>query len=402
MRSVPIIQTNNQQGRRTFPLLHLPLPFWLVLSTVASCCPFCGPVGEPLASRRAHCLTFGVGETMASASSDEAGRRRQPFRLLATAVGDQLESTMNSPQPIMATVSSAFTGTAILFQNFPDDWIAVAADELLIGYSLTAPLPVTDPEAAAKRLRWFANRLEHPNAAVAADAYAEFAIAPFAVVRDAATAFNAELLARWLNDLAIDPQRRGFYGLAAGLVARQRQSNEAASCRRALHLSLTTPRASDFQAGTDGLLAGLLIADGTQAVNTLTALGLFAKTASPVDQRHLLQALRFAWEEPADTIPRQKTVACTRRLLTIPHLAREAIVDLARYQDWDVLHKIVPLWDTLGQDDPLIRPAVAGYLVACPQPAAEQALAQLRSHDAEAVDAAIAASRLPLPTGSLP
>jgi len=395
MRSVPI---NPAAGPQTRKRLLLPL-FWLGLTAVAPCCPFCGPVAEPLASRRARCLTFGVGETLAPATPDEAGRRQQPFRLLATAVGNQLRPVTENREPLIATVTAAFSGTAVLFETRPADWQAVAADELLIGYCLTAAPPVTDPQQAADRLRWFAHRLEHPNAAIAADAYAEYALAPFAVVREATTALDAEQLASWLTDPAINPQRRGFYGLAAGLVARQRQGSEASCCRQALHQALAAPRGSDFQAGTDGLLAGLLIADGAEAIND-TALGLFAETASPVDQRHLLNALRFAWEEPADTMPRHQTVATTRRLLALPHLAREAIIDLARYQDWEALPAIVPLWDELGQDDPLIRPAVAGYLVACPQPAARQAVEQLRRRDADAVAAAIAASRFPLPAAT--
>ena len=400
MQSVSVDQSRSWGEQQLFKELLLLLLFWLVLTTVADSCPFCGTVSEPLASHRARCLTFGVGETLAPATSDETGRRQQAFRLLATAVGDQLKPVTNNSRPIMATVTSAFTGTAVLFQNRPANWLGMAADELLIGYCLTSPPPVTDPKTAAERLRWFAGRLEHPNAAIAADAYAEFAVSPFSVVRDAATAFQAKHLASWLNDPAINPQRRGFYGLAAGLVARHRQGSEAISCRQALHQALVAPRATDFQAGTDGLLAGLLIADGTTAVTKINTLGLFAETGSPVDQRHLLQALRFAWEEPAETIPRHTTVTATRQLLALPHLAREAIIDLARYQDWNALAAIVPLWDELGQDDPLIRPAVAGYLLACPQPAAQHALEQLRKRNKAAVAAAITASRSPLPIGS--
>ncbi len=57
---------------------------------------------------------------------------------------------------------------------------------------------------------------------------------------------------------------------------------------------------------------------------------------------------------------------------------------------------VVSLWPT-GDDDPLIRPAIAGYLQACPTAEARQALTQLRTTDAAAVEAAIKAARLPLP-----
>ena len=387
---------------------------WTSLSGPAAACPFCGPVAEPLAHRRARATTVAVGETLRPAEpvpaeqvpteQAPAGQRHQAFQLLATAVsgptGLRLQPAAADTAAIVATVTATFTGTAVLFHEQPGSWQAFPADELLIDYCLSAPSPPRERAADADRLRWFVRRLEHPNAAIAADAYAECAIAPFDAVRGAAEAFDASRLAGWLTDTAIDPQRCGFYGLAAGLVARQRQGHDAEVCRRALLAAVSTRHVSDFRAGTDGLFAGLLIADGQDALATFESLGLFTVSGSPVAQRQLLRALRFAWEEPADTLPRDQVVHATGRLLTLPHLAREAVIDLARYQAWDACRDVVRLWDDLGPTDPLIRPAVAGYLLACPLPEAARALADLRVQDPDGVAAAIEASRLPLPAGA--
>ena len=369
-----------------------------VLIDAAAACPFCGPVAEPLATRRARSATVAVGETLGPPAAAADGRRRQQFQILSVfpATGSGLEPVAPDRLPVRATVTADFSGTALLFETIADSWQARTADELLIGYCLTAPPPTDRPTATAVRLAWFARWLEHPSAAIAADAYAEFAVAPFAAVRDAAKAFEADRLAGWLADPAIDQQRRGFYGLAAGLVARQQTGPAAARCRQAVTAAVSAPAVSDFRAGYDGLLAGLLVARGEQAVPVIEALGLLAPNASPVDQRHLLQALRFCWEEPADTLPQPAVVALTQRLLASPNLAREAVIDLARYQAWDACSEVVSLWPT-GDDDPLIRPAIAGYLQACPTAEARQALTQLRTTDAAAVEAAIKAARLPLP-----
>ena len=86
----------------------------------------------------------------------------------------------------------------------------------------------------------------------------------------------------------------------------------------------------------------------------------------------------------------------TRRLLASTNLALEAVIDLARYQAWDACRDIVALWP-MGKNDPLIRPAIAGYLQACPTPEAKQTLERLRQQDPAAVEAALEAARLPLP-----
>jgi len=364
----------------------------------AAACPFCGPVTEPLAARRARSATVAIGETLGPAAAAADGRRRQQLQILSVfpTTGSRLKPADPDRLPVLATVTTDFSGTALLFETAAGDWQALAADELLIGYCLTAPPPRDRPTAVAERLTWFARWLEHPSAAIAADAYAEFAVAPFASVREAAGAFAADRLADWLADPAIDQQRRGFYGLAAGLVARQQTGPAATRCGQAVTAAVSAPAVSDFRAGYDGLLAGLLVARGEAALPVIESLGLLEPAASPVDQRHLLQALRFCWEEPATTLARSVVAAMTRRLLASPNLAREAVIDLARYQAWDACGEVAALWQK-GEDDPLIRPAIAGYLQACPTAEARQALTQLRATDAAAVDAAIKAARLPLP-----
>ena len=190
-------------------------------------------------------------------------------------------------------------------------------------------------------------------------------------------------------------RRRGFYGLVLGIVAaRETDEKTRRSSLDALTAAIAAP-ASDFRAGFDGLIAGLLAADGERGLSFLDERGLFAADARPADQKHLLAALRFAWEELGGTIPQARTADATARLLASPVVAADAAVDLARYQAWNHADAVAALWDSLGTDDPLIRRAVAGYLTACPLPAAKRHLERIRKRDPERLDAAIKAASLP-------
>jgi hypothetical protein len=151
----------------------------------------------------------------------------------------------------------------------------------------------------------------------------------------------------------------------------------------------------DFRAGFDGLLAGLLVAEGEQGLDFLRGRGLMDPTARALDQRHLLAALRFAWESLADTIPRPRIVAATAALLASPAVAADATIDLARYAAWEAVDDVARLWDAHGNDDPLIRRAVAGYLAACPLPSAKQHLERIRGRDPVLLQQALDAASLP-------
>ena len=137
-----------------------------------------------------------------------------------------------------------------------------------------------------------------------------------------------------------------------------------------------------------------MAAEGPEALRYFEDRGLFAPDARAGDARHLLAALRFAWESLAESVPRERTAAATARLLDNPAVAADAAVDLARYADWDAVDRVAGLWDRLGKDDPLVRRAVVGYLRACPRPQARAHLERLRAAHSQAVAEAETAAGL--------
>lgn len=364
---------------------------WLLVAQATSGCPFCGPVGMPLAERRDTADLVLVGAVAGSASRDLAGLMVQPLAPLAVLRG----AADPSDEAIACRVDAPIDGTGILFGSREPDglhWKAIAADEALIAHVAEVPA-VEDP--ADRRLRWFVDRLEHPNPAIAADAFTEFGRASFAAVRDVADAFDATLLRGWLADNRVDPRRRGFYALALGLAtAGADRVEDRAAGRAALENAVAAP-GDDRRAGFDGIIAGLLAAEGESALDMLSARGLFAPDTRPGDARHALAALRFAWECLADSIPRDRVAEATATLLDNPAVAADAAVDLARYSHWKDVDRVAALWEPLGRDDPLIRRAVAGFLESCPLPSARAHRARLAADDPDAWAAARAAAAGP-------
>jgi len=364
---------------------------WLLIAHAAVACPFCGPVGRSLAERRDAADSVLVGDAAGDATRAGDGLLVQPLAPLAALRG----AADVAAAALECRVGEPIMGTGLLFGSRDPDglrWEAIAADEALIAHVAAAP---AIEEPAAQRLRWFASRLEHANPAIATDAFTEFGLAPFAVVREVADAFDPDELRAWLADPGVDRRRRGFYALALGVAtaATERPSVRSAGIA-ALHAAVEEA-GDDLRAGYDGILAGVLVAEPKTGLAYLGDRGLFTATTRPGDAKHALAALRFAWECLADSIPRDRVAEATAGLLDNPAVAADAAIDLARYARWDEVDRVAALWKSLGRDDPLVRRAVAGYLEACPLTAARDHRERLAGSDPAAWAAARAAAAGP-------
>ena len=359
-------------------------------AAAAVACPFCDVVGRPLAARRDAAAVVAVGEA-AGAAAGEQGLVRQPFRVQSVIRG----AGVAADDAVTARVTGPVGGTALLLGDDAGLFEAVAADESLLAYVVTAPAVEAE---AARRLEWFARWLEHQNPAIAADAFSEFGLADFEAVAAAAGAFDPGRLVAWLEEPAIDQRRRGFYGLALGLVARRAaaagDTNAAARWAATLERAILAP-GSDLRAGYDGLLGGLLVARGEAALPWMADRGLLSADTRAGDARHALSALRFAWEYLAEEVPRERVATAAAPLLANPAIAADVTVDLARWQHWESVDAVAALWERLGADDPLVRRAVAGYLTACPLEEAKRHAEAIAAADPERWAAAVAAANLP-------
>ena len=134
-----------------------------------------------------------------------------------------------------------------------------------------------------------------------------------------------------------------------------------------------------------------MVAQGVRALELIEERYLANADAADGDVRHALNALRFYHEYGPKTVlgasvPAERLHQAVRRVLARPEFAAAAVVDLARWQDWDALDEVVALY---ADDAPLAtRRAVIGYLLSCPLPAARRELATLRERDPRGVSEA--------------
>jgi hypothetical protein len=366
-----------------FEISDLKLPFLALLVVLfsfpggASACPFCTTLEPTLSQRREDSTIVAAAECL------KAGPKEATFR-----VHQVIKQTtpFNKADPLTIAIDSSIKpgGLAILFgQGTAADvsWTCEPTNELGLGYFAKAP---TLRVPTAERLRYFVRYLEHADPLLAEDAFNEFGYAPYDAVKEIADLLPAEDLRRWLAGADIRGERKGFYGLALGLAGRRRDGPRHAEF---LRQQIVAP-ANDFRAGFDGILAGYLLLAGEAGLELIERRFLANQQARVGDVRHAMSALRF-YQEFEQEIPTPRLGRALRHLLSRPEFAAAAIVDLARWQDWQSLPAVVAVFPPQPQKiDPNIRFAVATYLMLCPDENAASELKRIELLDPDTVSRA--------------
>lgn len=347
----------------------------------AAACPFCTAVSPSISERREEATVAALAEV---ASIDGQQLKLKLHKILSGA--EKLAGKESLEIPIAGSIGAAEVkpgrlalalGTRRADGN-AFDWELVPLDEVSYGYVARAPSRKLPP---AERLAYYARFLEHANPLLAEDAYLEFGGASFDDVAQVADQLPMAKIRQWVADPRVPEARKGFYGLALGLARNDvdRQANTAA-----LERWIATP-ADDFRAGFDGALGGYLVLTGPAGLKKLDERYLQNPAAQPGDVRHAITALRFFHEFGRGAIPQADLNRSLRGLLARPEFAATAIVDLARWNDWEAMDQVTALFGRKGYPDPATPRAVVGYLLACPQPQAAEALAKLRERDPQRV-----------------
>ena len=132
------------------------------------------------------------------------------------------------------------------------------------------------------------------------------------------------------------------------------------------------------------MIACYLTLGGESGLGLINELFLANKQASYADTYQAIMAIRFHGTE-GDVIPRSALVESLHHVLDRKDLADLVIPDLARWNDWSQINRLVNLFETADPENNWVRVPVVNYLRACPLDSAKEALKKVEKIDPESV-----------------
>jgi hypothetical protein len=231
-------------------------------------------------------------------------------------------------------------------------------------------------KAYAERLRFFLTYLEHADDMLARDAYDEFARAPYSAVRMVKGDLDRAKLIEWIQDPSIAPNRRRLYFTLFGIVGTK---DDIELLERMLQSEDRKQRA-----GLDALVGCYITLKGVDALPLIEDLFLKNEGAEYADTYAAIMALRFHGTE-GGIVTRDQVLRSLRCMLERPKVADLIISDLARWEDWESMPRLVRLFKEADDKSSWVRVPVINYLRACPKPEAEAYIAELEKIDPVAV-----------------
>lgn len=232
------------------------------------------------------------------------------------------------------------------------------------------------PPSGPDRLAFFQQYFEDEESVLAFDAYDEFATASYDDLKALKDRMDHDQLVEWIKDPKISVNRRRLYLTMLGVCGTEED----------IKMLEEFIRSGDRkkQAGLDALIASYLTLKGADGLPLIEETFLKDKDAEYVDTLSAVSALRFHGTD-ANIIPRERIVQSVRLLLDRPRMADMIIPDLARWQDWSVMDRLVELFKNSDEETNWLRVPVITYLRACPKPEAKQYIEELRKIDPDAV-----------------
>jgi hypothetical protein len=267
---------------------------------------------------------------------------------------------------------------------------ATSENYLLLGAATSRldwsqPIPVTSrgreylqravalPHEGPQRLEFFLGYLNDAEKFLREDAYTEFAKAPFDAVRKLKHRLDRRQVIAWLVDPNASSEHFGLYFTLLSICG---TPADARMLARAIRQG-----SREGDDGFDSLIACYLTLAGEAGLKDIGD-WLLASDQPPdrqprsADVHAAVVALRFHGEEQ-HVFQRSQILPLFRRLLDQPSYASLVIADLARWEDWDALDRLVRLFVEVDEQHNIVRTPIVQYLLVCPRPEARQHLERL-------------------------
>ena len=350
-------------------------------TAVVDACPFCSAVSQTFTEEMQSMDVVAIAtllEAPKPAGPDAAPSEEVPkakFQVKSVIKGGAFVKTGQMIETIY--FGSGQKGTPFLVMAVEPPKLAwstplqlTARAETYLGKLLTLP------EKGAARLEFFQQHLEDKDEMLARDAYDEFAKAPYEDVIALKSKMNHDQLVSWIRSRDVPASRRRLYLTMLGVCGGPQD----------IPLLEQLLKSSDKldKAGLDAMIGCYLTLRGANGMPLIEELFLSNPSAEYADTYAAIMALRFHGSE-TDVIPRARVLQGLRCLLARPSLADLVIADLARWEDWSAMDRLVELYRKADEKSSLVRVPVINYLRACPLPEAAKYLAECEKIDPAAV-----------------
>ncbi|HTU25138.1 MAG TPA: hypothetical protein VMF30_07060 [Pirellulales bacterium] len=370
-----------QIGVTRAALLLAPIAFGgLCLAALsAAACPFCAAVSltfcEEIAGADAAVIAKLVKPAPPVSANNPTDVGKAQFEIVerlkgdkSLAVGKKLEVIYFGDSPVGTLMLITGVDPANLNWSTPIAISPKARDYLAKALKL--------PKEGAERLVFFQDYLEDSDELLARDAYDEFAKTPYAGVKELKGHIHHDKLLAWIQDPKIAPSRRRLY---LTMLAVCGQPDDSVLLEKMI-------RSDDRQvkSGLDALIAAYLTLKGSDGVPLVEDLFLKKQDADYAETYAAIMALRFHGQEET-AVPRARLLEALHFMLDRPQLADLVIADLARWQDWAVMDRLVTLFKNATDETSWVRVPVINYLQACPLPKAKDYLAELAKLDPDSM-----------------
>lgn len=353
-------------------------------STSLQACPFCSMAGQTLTqaideSDVAFVAELRESKPLAAAApgAPDGETKAKLIAVLKSHPAIQGKTEIVLPRYIPAAENDAVTFTvyAIVADGAVDPYRASPVDSKdYVTYIKGAVEKRNRP--ATERLPFFFSYLDHTDAAVSNDAYAEFATAPYKDVHAARAEFNAERIIAWLENPRTEPYRIGLYGLLLGLCGRK-------SDRALIQAILEDPKRRPIS-GVDGLLGGLCVLDPEKGTDYV--LGVLNNPENDFNYRYsALRTVKFLVSDLSDLVDKQRLFERVRPAIEIPDIADLVIDEFRRNKVWTPTDQVLALFTNPGFDVQVVKRAVVRYALKCPDEKSAAFVAKLRKEDPQFV-----------------
>lgn len=360
---------------------------WLGNATAAfadTCCPFCSAVSQTLRQEMEAMDAVAIAKIVKGTETESDAE----FEMVSVIRGDNLIRILQKKR--MNYFGKAAEGTQFLVMG-------VDPPDLL----WSSPLPVSDkateyvktivklPQDPMQRIEFYYDYLENSEAILARDAYDEFASAPYEDLKKLKPKLEREKLLEWIEDTSLPPDRKRLYLVLLGISGKAEDAK--------LLETLLRSEDPNKRAGLDAMIACYVTLLGDDGLKLIDELFLANKKSQYADTYAAIMALRFHGTD-GGIISKDRVLKSMQLILQRPELADLVIPDLARWEDWSQIDRLVELFKTADEKSSWVRVPVINYLRACPKPEATTKLDELKEIDPAAFKRATSFFPVPQPT----